>query len=187
MTKACALLVDLDGTLVDTSEANFEAYRCSFNAFNINLDRETFDSIALGRNWREFVPELLSFSRSDVDSSKIAAMKRQVYEQFLPSTKLNEKLAYFLRFVRPICHIALVTSASQKSSQSVLKYHKITDLFDAIITGDDVEQHKPHPEAYILAAQKLGVEPHRCVIVEDSSVGLSAGLAFGGLALKIVC
>jgi HAD superfamily hydrolase (TIGR01509 family) len=57
--------------------------------------------------------------------------------------------------------------------------------FDLVITGDDVQKHKPDPEAYRLAATRLGLTPEQCLVFEDSDIGMAAGLAFGAQVLRI--
>jgi beta-phosphoglucomutase-like phosphatase (HAD superfamily) len=55
----------------------------------------------------------------------------------------------------------------------------ISEIFDAIVTEEDVERGKPHPDAFLLAAKRCGVEPRRCVVIEDAPSGLEAAKAAG--------
>ena len=71
--------------------------------------------------------------------------------------------------------MAAVTSSSVASSiDAILRRTGIRDLFAIIVDGGEVTHPKPHPEAYLLTASKLGVEPRRCVVFEDSTVGVRA-------------
>ena len=60
-----------------------------------------------------------------------------------------------------------------------LKHHGIFDLFDAVVTVEDVMHGKPAPDLYLLAALKLGVDPTRCVAYEDAELGMESAMAAG--------
>ena len=178
------LLVDLDGTLVDTSGANHAAYAAALAHFGINLDADWWRTNAFGRNWRAFLPELLE-GRPDVDPRIIAEKKAALYSQHLSASRLNHGIAGLIAAVRPVLGTALVTTASLASTLAVLAFHGVGGLFDEVVTGDDVSEHKPSPEGYSLAAGRLGLSPEECLIIEDSPVGLAAARAFGSQCLLL--
>ena len=68
----------------------------------------------------------------------------------------------------------MVTTASKKNTYEILEYTKKKDLFDLILTADDIENPKPNPEGFLLAMNKYGVAPKDCIIFEESDVGLEA-------------
>ncbi|WP_372412742.1 HAD-IA family hydrolase [Streptomyces luteireticuli] len=72
---------------------------------------------------------------------------------------------------------AVVTSSNQRVAAARLGRLGIHPKF--LVTGDDVTQHKPHPEPFLLAAERLGFAPARCIVVEDSPAGLASGRAAG--------
>jgi HAD superfamily hydrolase (TIGR01509 family) len=74
--------------------------------------------------------------------------------------------------------VALVTSSLGEIADAVLKSVG-RDRFDAVVTADDVTRTKPDPEPYLTAAKLLGVEPVRCVVLEDSPNGVAAATAAG--------
>lgn len=81
--------------------------------------------------------------------------------------------------------IALATSSVSPLILPMLKRHGIDVLFDAIITGEMVKNGKPNPDIYLLAAEKLGVEPRNCLVVEDALAGLQAGNLAGCQTIAI--
>jgi len=79
---------------------------------------------------------------------------------------------------------ALVTMSYRRLAEAVVRGLP-AGTFDAVVTGDEVEHGKPHPEPYLRAAALLGVEPSACVVLEDSSTGAAAGLAAGCRVLAV--
>lgn len=184
MTFPKALLIDLDGTLIDTREANFRAYAAALDSVGITLDRAQWESIGEGRNWRQFLPGLLA-DRPEIVPALVAARKQELYPEMLSASRVNAGLVRRLRAIRNRVGTALVTSASRGNAATVLRHHALTDLFDVIVTGCDVAQHKPAPEAFHRAATALEVRPEDCLVFEDSAVGRAAATAFGARCITI--
>ncbi|HWT13743.1 MAG TPA: HAD family phosphatase [Allosphingosinicella sp.] len=184
MSAPKALLVDLDGTLVDTSTANYLAYAEALAAAGVTVRRERWDEVAEGRNWRDFLPTLLR-EAPGAEPEQVAAHKARLYPAKLAHSFVNEALAALIRGGRAGWRTALVTTASAANAAAVLRHHRLEDLFDLLVTGSDVERHKPFPDAYRLAAQRLGVEARDCLAFEDSDIGVAAALAFGAPCLRV--
>ena len=77
------------------------------------------------------------------------------------------------------CKTALATMSYRNEALHVLRALAIEDSLDEILTREDVQNPKPDPEIYLLAAQKLEVEPQDCLVLEDSPSGVRAGVAAG--------
>src|SRR6059058_1740318 len=73
--------------------------------------------------------------------------------------------------------LAVATSSVGASARPFLKRTAINDFFDVIVTGDEVERGKPHPDIYLRTAEKLGVAVNECLVVEDALSGIAAGNA----------
>jgi beta-phosphoglucomutase len=181
-----AFLVDLDGTLVDTRHANFVAYQAALAEVGVQIDRAKFDSQAFGRNWRQFLPEFLSEAGVAADPAPIAARKASLYLDAARQVQLNTPLVNLLATRPSGVQIALVTSASAGNVKAIQKAHPVLgELFDGVITGDDVKRHKPDPECYHLAASQLGIAIEDCLVFEDSEIGAAAGRAAGAQVLMV--
>jgi beta-phosphoglucomutase len=184
VNRVQALLVDLDGTLVDTREANYRAYAAALAEIGIEIDRAAFEQVSQGRNWREFLPGLMT-RRSDVDPMSIATRKAALYPAQLETTVVNHALVALINRGHITCKTALVTTASAISVQAVLGHHQLSHLFDIVVTGNDVARHKPDPQAYHLAATKLGCDAADCLVFEDSDSGVEAAARFGAHCLRV--
>ena len=183
MSGLKALLVDLDGTLVDTAEANFAAYRAALEPHGITLTRKWWLANGFGRNWRQFLPELLG--QSGAVAQDVANRKAALYPEYVPETVLNQALVKLIEWLRPVGRTALVTAASRAATDLLLDFHDVKRLFDEVVTGDDIAAHKPSPLAFETAAKRLGVSAAECLIIEDSEVGMAAAAAFGAPCLVV--
>jgi beta-phosphoglucomutase-like phosphatase (HAD superfamily) len=181
-----AFLVDFDGTLADTSAANFQAYADALAEVDVFISRELFERQAFGRNWRQFLPELLKLHGSEADPAAVAARKAVHYRGAAREVRFNEALVFLLQSRLPGTKAALVTTASSANVAAALAGRDdLRRLFDVVVTGDDVARHKPDPQAYALAASQLGVAPGQCLVIEDSPIGVAAGRAFGARVLQV--
>lgn len=177
-----ALMFDLDGTLVDTSRVNAEAYRCALAEAGYNLPhREIAEAIA-GRHWSFFLPLLI---REDDNAGRIATRKKEIYTDMLNDVPVNGLLADLIMAMSAKFAIAVVTTASRSTVEQLLHLHNLADHVDCIVAGEDVADHKPHPLAYELAARILNVTSEECLIFEDSETGLASALAFGAQTLRV--
>jgi len=73
--------------------------------------------------------------------------------------------------------LAVATSSVSASARPFLDRHQLTAFFKVIITGDEVERGKPHPDIYLRAAEKLGFAPNECLVIEDALSGVAAAKA----------
>jgi beta-phosphoglucomutase-like phosphatase (HAD superfamily) len=179
------LLFDLDGTLVDSGEPNFLAYSDALAEVGVSIDRPRFEEVAFGRNWRQFLPAILADAGCDADPAQVAARKRALYPGRLSAIGTNAGLLTLLVTARPAFRTALVTTASSESVAAILAQLGIASLFDIVVTGDDVTRHKPEPDAYLLAAKRLGLSPGQCLTFEDSDIGERSARAAGVAVVRV--
>lgn len=180
-----ALLVDLDGTLADTADANYAAYAAALAEAGVEPGRDAFDAVAAGRNWRQFLPVLLGETRTD-EAPGIAARKTALYADMLHHVRINTPLVRMIEAFLQTGRAALVTTASRASVDAILAHHDLARLFEVTITGDEVTQHKPHPQPYLLAAEALDLAPGDCLAIEDSDVGAASAETAGCPVLRVV-
>ncbi len=183
MIELAALLIDLDGTLIDTAEANFAAYSAALAEVGVEVDRETFDRLSAGKHWRQFLPGMLAGVAAD--PAAVASRKRAIYPTMTSRTRVSPPVLALARMARATRKLALVTAASRSSVSAVLAAHALESLFDVVVTGDDVAEAKPAPDAYLLAAERLGIPPSACLAVEDSDIGSESARRAGMVVLRI--
>jgi beta-phosphoglucomutase-like phosphatase (HAD superfamily) len=174
-----ALLFDLDGTLADTGSLNVAAYTQALREAGIAVADGVLEREAPGRHWRQFLPPIIESARARVDPARIADRKKSIYAGLVDRVRLNDALLALLTACRPFMRTALVTTASAANVSALLTAHALHPHFEVIVTGDDVQRHKPDPEAYLLAARRLAVDPARCLAFEDSDIGEQSARSAG--------
>ena len=183
MTKLA--LCDFDGTLYDTNDVNYYAYSEALKKYNVKLDYDYYCKHCNGRNYKEFIPELLGNDREAVED--VHRVKQELYPQNLAKAKMNDHLFNMIDSLRKECgyKIAIVTTASRKNVEAMLKATGKDDFFDLLVCGEDVKNYKPDPECYFLAMEKLGGSPEETIIFEDSAPGIAAAEATGGMVFSV--
>jgi HAD superfamily hydrolase (TIGR01509 family) len=185
MPEAKAILVDLDGTLIDSTTAVAESYRQALSEAGVDISNEDFRRLSAGLHWSAFLPSMLASHGIQRDAASIAARKNEIYAQRLHDVVLNEPVLQLLAVMRRVLRIGLVTTASSAAVTALVAHFRLADYFDVIVTGNDVSHHKPHPEAYLLAASKLGVMPRECLVLEDSRVGVESARSAGMRVIQV--
>lgn len=172
------IMTDLDGTLFDTVTANYLAYQEAMRPFGFNIDREYFSKHCNGRHYREFIPEIIGCN-DDKILHEIHTAKKNSYEKYIEYVKINQPLMSLLNMCRDECNIALVTTASRRNTEDILKAFGLEKYFDLVMTREDITHNKPSPEGYIKAMEFFRASPEECLIFEDSPVGMEAARRSG--------
>ena len=169
---------DLDGTLIDTEEANYQAYKQAINnVCGIKITKLQYRQTH-GMVYSKFLPILIpNISLEEIE--KISMKKKEIYRAQVHLTKPNIFLIEFLKRMADDYITVLVTTAKKDNAKIVLEKHKITELFDYMVFGDDVNNMKPNPEAYNIALKLCSLNEDEVIAFEDSSVGISAAHSAG--------
>lgn len=173
-----AILWDNDGVLVDTEELYYRATREALAGFGIELGVADYVELSLRRGASCFD---LAYERG-IDGAAIEAtrLRRNArYEQLLRGVELIDGVAATLHALRGVARMAIVTSTRPEHFALVHARTGIRDEFELVLTGADYTKFKPDPEPYLLAADRLGVRPADCLVVEDTERGLASATRAG--------
>ena len=176
-------LFDLDGTLFNTNDVNYYAYKRALNDYGYDIDYEYFCDFCNGRNYKVFIPDLVENKEDVIEGVHDA--KKKYYSLFLDKVIVNDHLFNIIKSIKNDYKIILVTTASKKNTMEILDFTKTTKLFDDIITGDDISKPKPDPEGFNYAIGKYNALPQDVIIFEDSEVGVIAAEATGANVMII--
>ncbi len=182
-----AFLFDLDGTLVDSERETGEAMaRALARGLGIQIEQYDRDFI-IGRSWVAIYDSLKSryaqlvWNREEM-ISRTAMFRDEVFAEIGITVLPGARDVLRLTKDRPR---ALVTGSSRVEATQVLPLIGPEAAFDVIFAAEDVPRSKPAPDGYQMAIARLGVEPHRCVVVEDSVAGIAAGRAAGCIVVAV--
>lgn len=176
-------IFDMDGTLFNTNDVNFFSYKEALEKYNIKLDYNYYCSYCNGRHYTVFLPKLTNGNKDLIEN--IHNDKKQLYSKYLNKVKINYHLFNVIEKIKKDYKIALVTTASKKNTVEILEYTNKTDLFDLVITAEDIKKTKPDPEGFLLAMHKFVVSPKDCIIFEDSEVGIEAAKKTNSSVVRI--
>ena len=172
--KKFLAIFDMDGTLFDTRKTNFLAYNEAINeVVGCSIDYDIFNEASNGHNYKKFLPELMQkISKDEIE--KIHNLKKIFFQKYIKFAIKNDHLFRIILAINDIYVIALATTASKKNTIDILTFFKVHDLFEVIVTQDDVVNLKPDPECFTKIMRKLSIEPSKTLIFEDSIVGMKA-------------
>ena len=182
MKKNYLAIFDLDGTLFDTREVNYYAYRDALSEFGIELDRDYFVTECNGRHYTEFLPFIMGGTKY---IEEVHQAKKNAYKVNLDKARINRHLFEMIKIMQPVYHIAIVTTASMKNVLDILAYFGSEKWFEYMITQEDIERVKPDPQGFDMAMKHFGAVPERTVIFEDSEVGIQAAEATGATVMVV--
>lgn len=170
-----ALILDMDGTLIDSGKLHEKAWINALSKYSIPVDRPLMRSLA-GVPTHETVEHLQQHFQAalDVDPREVHRLKEeQVHTHLLDYVKPTalEKLVKYFYGKKPM---AVGTGATTQSANSLLEACDLGTYIDVVVGADQVDAHKPEPDTFLLCAEKLGVEAKNCVVFEDSPLGLKA-------------
>lgn len=165
-------IFDMDGTLFNTNDVNYHAYKEALSKYNVLLDYEYYCNYCNGRHYKVFVSPLVNDDQEKMED--VHNTKKALYSRYLSKVKVNNHLFTIIEKLKQDYKIALVTTASKKNTYEILEYTKKSDLFDLVLTSDDIKNPKPDPEGFLLAMNYYNVSPNDCIIFEDSDVGVEA-------------
>jgi len=176
-----AVIFDLDGTLVDSMPAHFAAWSEALAQFNVPKDvfpEDVFYSMG-GRPTTDIVVELNGEFGLHLDPVDVALAKREAFMNLLNQVEINEDVVNYARSMRGKVPMAIATGGTRVVAEKTLQAVGISDLFDEVVTANDVTCGKPAPDIFIEAANRLEVDPKRCLVLEDAPAGIMAAQCAG--------
>lgn len=183
-----AVLFDMDGLMVDTESLSTEAFINSVKAQGYNMTKEEtlkvlgFTKANIYQFWIDY------FQGTNVDGKKLVDDHYEYIENVL-YTVGPEKMPYveeLLKYLKENNYkIAVASSSDTADIKNNLEKTKLEKYIDEIASGAEVENGKPAPDVFLLAAKRLGVDAKDCLILEDSKAGIKAGKASGAMVFMV--
>jgi beta-phosphoglucomutase family hydrolase len=173
------VLFDLDGVVVASGPAHAHAWTRLFAEHGVDFGPTDYEAVALGKPREAVIRAVLGELPPD-EHARLMARKPVFVEQFIAAHGLS-----CIPGTMPVVDaleergIPFAIATSSRTPELLLDGAGVLDRFPVRVDRSQVERGKPHPDLFLAAADRLGLPPEECWVVEDAEVGVSAGLAAG--------
>lgn len=172
------LIFDCDGTLADSMPLHWCAWDQTCRRHGLKFTEERHYALG-GTPSRRIFAILGKEQGVALDPLALSQEKEAAYLLLMPKVKPVEPVIAIAREHRGKLPMAIATGGQRGCIMQLLEHLDIADWFDALVTSEDVENPKPAPDTFLLAAEKIGVAPECCRAFEDTDLGLQAISAAG--------
>ncbi len=180
-----AFLFDCDGTIVDSMPLHYMAWNRALSEWNCSLREELFYAWG-GMPIVEIIDKLNRDQGLRMPVEEVARRKEELYFEILPQLKAVPEVLECIETNYGQIPFAVVSGSTRSSVVASLTALKLLDRFEVMVCAGEYAKSKPDPEAFLLAAEKLGVEPSSCLVFEDTEMGIQAAIAAGMAYVKIL-
>jgi beta-phosphoglucomutase family hydrolase len=180
-----AYLFDCDGTIADSMPLHYIAWKRALGEWGCEFPESTFYSWG-GRPVVEIIRSLNEQHGLKMPVEDIAARKEALYYETLPQLEAVPEVLEHIEDQHGRIPFAVVSGSTRESVTESLRTLQLLDRFDTLVCAGDYTNGKPHPEAFLLAAEKLGVAPEHCLVFEDTEMGIEAATAAGMASVKVL-
>jgi beta-phosphoglucomutase len=181
------VLFDMDGVLVDSEPFICKAAIMMFEELGVKVLPEDFlPFVGMGEN--RYIGGVAENHGIKVNIEKVKERTYEIYEIIVKGklSALPGVHEFISECQKKGLKLALATSADSVKMEVNLKEIGLEhNLFHSVVSGQDVENKKPFPDIYIKAAERIGLEPHECLVVEDAVSGIQAGKSAGCKCLAV--
>ncbi|MCF6346825.1 MAG: beta-phosphoglucomutase [Flavobacteriaceae bacterium] len=173
-----AFIFDLDGVIVDTAKYHYLAWKKLANSIGVDFTEIQNEQLK-GVSRVKSLEKILSWSNKTISEDQFMELMTKKNDDYLSYiAKMDESeilpdvtniLDYLIEKKQPIA-----LGSASKNAREILKKVNLYNKFDVIVDGNDVTEAKPNPEVFLIAANKLNINPENCIVFEDSVAGVQA-------------
>lgn len=183
-----AVIFDMDGTLIEAKDWHYMALNEALEIFGVNISLEDHLGRFDGLPTKVKLDMLTEEGRVPKNIHKIiSAVKQERTLRYVSSNAFPrvEQLLMMAWLKKNGYKIAVATNSIRSSAQTMLASVGLLPFLDALVTNEDVSRAKPDPEMYFLTAEKIGLPPESCLVIEDHDYGVTAAIAAGCKVFKV--
>jgi beta-phosphoglucomutase family hydrolase len=184
LTAPQALIFDCDGTLADSMPLHWRAWNEVARRHHLDFPEDRFYALG-GVPSRDILKMLSQEQGRPLDPVAVSREKEAAYLQLLAQVRPIEVVVNIARANHGKIPMAVASGGNQAHINEVLQHLGIRQLFQAVVTSEQVDRQKPAPDIFLEAARRLGVPPQYCRAYEDTDLGLQAIRAAGMDAVDV--
>ncbi|GMU38551.1 MAG: HAD family phosphatase [Phycisphaerae bacterium] len=182
------VIFDLDGVLIDSAEAHLRSWRVLAERHGRTITDEQF-AATFGRQNRAILPILWGREVDETEVARLGEEKEACYRDLIRGRIRSIAMPGAEALIRD-CRaaglaMAIGSSTPPENVALALEELGVAAHFSAVVTSKDVTRGKPAPDVFLLAAERLGLPPGQCVVIEDAPAGIDAALAAGCAAVGL--
>jgi beta-phosphoglucomutase len=175
-----AVLFDMDGVIVDSIPNHVKAWVTTFKKYGVDLDPDVprsheGEKALVTCKW---INEKYELGWGDTKCSLVVEEKRSLFRSYAGSHIFPEIVSIIRTLKNSGFKVALVTGSAIVNVRALLS-EDLLSIFDICLTAEDYTLGKPHPEPYLSAANKIGLNPEECLVVENAPFGVQSAVAAG--------
>jgi HAD superfamily hydrolase (TIGR01509 family) len=182
-----AVIFDVDGVLVDSYDAHMRSWLLMGREHGLTITEEQFAS-TFGQTSREIIARFWGSDLSREDAEALDARKEAIYRDLIRERfpAMDGSVELIDALADAGFRLAVGSSGPPENVELTLDCLGRASRFNAVVTGRDVTRGKPDPQVFQIAAERLGLPPARCIVVEDAPVGITAARAAGMASVALV-
>lgn len=179
-----AYLFDCDGTIADSMPLHYRAWKQALDEWNCPFDEELFYAWG-GKPPVEIIATLNETRGLKMPVEQVAERKENLYYSLLPELEAVPEVLEHIDAMQGKIPYAVVSGSTRESVMKTLTTVGLLDRFDLLVGSEDYAQSKPAPDAFLVAAQRVGVAPRDCLVFEDTTLGIAAATAAGMASVRV--
>lgn len=181
------VVFDMDGLMFDTETLTYELQKTILKEWGVDYTLDWYKQ-TIGKRMEDIIPLFKDLCVEDFDYSEFRAQCRQAYTEYTNKNgvPIKDGLFELLDFLKSKgIKTALCTSTTEASATRTLRISGTLPYFDELVCAEDVKRGKPYPDPFLKAAEKLGIKPENCLVLEDSLNGIKSAYTAGMITVMI--
>jgi len=179
-----AYLFDCDGTVADSMPLHYIAWTKTLAGWNCPFDEALFYSWG-GVPPVEIIANLNRMHGLNMPVDAVAERKENLYFELLPTLEPVPEVLEHIDAMQGQLPFAVVSGSTRQSIANTLNAVHLLDRFDLLVGAEDYARSKPAPDAFLVAASRLGIAPKDCLVFEDTAIGIEAATAAGMASVRV--